>query len=133
MTGLQHFLYHAHVIPEVNLPNPTLSAALRENLQGTLTENSSSPIQQFPDRATAASPDVLTAKVTHKCPHLVVGDPPSTGDNTGIPGSAVAQGHRACLRQGARRNGFTYNRNTQHISECNTPTTDVIPQHPHAA
>ena len=52
--------------------------------------------------------DVLSAKLMHECPYLVVGDPPSTGDDTGIPGSTVTQGHRACLRQGSRRDRFTY-------------------------
>lgn len=37
-----------------------------------------------------------------------MGDPPSTGDNTGVPGSAVTQGHRACLCQGSWRDRFTY-------------------------
>lgn len=57
---------------------------------------------------TPTPPDVLSAKLTHERPYLVVGDPPSAGDNTSIPGSAVTQGHRACLCQGSWRDWFTY-------------------------
>lgn len=37
-----------------------------------------------------------------------MGDPPSAGDNAGVPGRAVTQGHRASLRQRSWRDRFTY-------------------------
>ena len=80
----------------------------KEPDQGTkVSPAPSSSHTQTARSRTPAPSDVLSAKLGPECPHLVVGDPPSTGDNTGVPGRAVTQGHRARLRQGSRRDRFT--------------------------
>lgn len=40
--------------------------------------------------------------------HLMMMDPPRTGDDFGVPGSAVAHGHGAGLCQGAGRDGIAW-------------------------
>lgn len=40
-------------------------------------------------------------------------DPPSAGDDLGVPGSAVTHSHRAGLSQRARRDGVTWSRTTE--------------------
>lgn len=136
--SLQHFLCHVHILPDVTSPPLSLSMAEPGRTRKEQYQKFQMPLRvptqrHFVCSHTPNPSDVLSAKLIHKCLYLVVGDPPGTGDNTGIPGSTVTQGHHACLCQGSWRDRFTYkgtpntSMNLIHAKEMNSQTSICAP------